>query len=116
MTQQELIPQEIRNSAIINNFKFIELPVQLKVRLGKGNTFPVFWTGGITLSQLINSNALQFDPYTATYYKNNSLFNKTQIGLNTGLLSSTFPKSKGRNFIWSIFLLFSFSTGQQRIV
>ena len=77
-----------------NNFKFIELPVQLKVRLGSRNSFPVFWTGGITLSQLINSNALQFDPYTATYYKNNSLFNKTQIGLNTGFSAVLFQNQK----------------------
>lgn len=68
-----------------NNFKFIELPLQLNVQLGKSKTFPLFWSGGITLSQLIKSNALQFDPYIGSYYKDNSLFNKTQFGINTGL-------------------------------
>ena len=77
-----------------NNFKFIELPLQLKVQLGKSNTFPLFWSGGITLSQLIKSNALQFDPYSGSYYKDNSLFNKTQFGFSTGLSTALLQNKK----------------------
>lgn len=78
----------------INNFKFIELPLQLKVQLGKGKTFPVFWSGGITLSQLVSSNALQFNPGAGIYFIDNSLFNKTQIGLNTGVSTALFQNQK----------------------
>lgn len=67
-----------------NNFTFIELPVQLKFQLNKGKSFPIFWEAGITLSQMISSNALQFNQYSGSYYKDNSVFNKTQVGLNTG--------------------------------
>lgn len=89
-----------------NNFKFIELPLQLKVQLGKSKTLPVFWSGGITLSQLVNSNALQFDPGTGIYYEENSLFNKTQIGLRTGLSIPVFTTQKstillGPNFYYA---------------
>ncbi len=77
-----------------NNFKFIELPVQIRIRLGKSKTFPVFWSGGLTISQLINSNALQFNQYAGTYYKDNSLFNKTQIGINTGFTTALFQGQK----------------------
>ncbi|MDQ6843912.1 MAG: PorT family protein [Bacteroidota bacterium] len=77
-----------------NNFKFIELPLQLKVQIGKNKNFSVFWSGGITLSQLVNSNALQFDPYRGIYYKDNSIFNKTQIGLHTGLSTALFQNQK----------------------
>ncbi|MEP7253035.1 MAG: hypothetical protein ABI683_11670 [Ginsengibacter sp.] len=67
-----------------NNFKFIELPVQFNFQLTKGKSFPLFWQVGITLSQMISSNALQFNQYAGTYYKDNSVFNKTQVSLNTG--------------------------------
>jgi hypothetical protein len=42
---------------------------------------------------LISTNALQFNP-AGYYYKNNSLFNKTQLGLNTGLFVTLFSKQK----------------------
>ncbi len=77
-----------------NNFRFVELPMQLRVQLGINKVLPLFWSGGITLSQLVSSNALQFDPNTGTYYKNNSILNKTQLGFSTGLSTSLFQNSK----------------------
>ncbi len=77
-----------------NNFKFIELPVRLKVQLNKSKDLPVFWSGGITLSRFVNSNALQFNSGSGIYYKDNSLFNKTQIGLSTGLSAALFQNQK----------------------
>lgn len=77
-----------------NNFKFMELPFSIKVQLGDNKNFPVFWSGGILLSQLLKSNALQFDAGSGIYYKDNSLFNKTQIGLSTGLSAALFKKQK----------------------
>ena len=77
-----------------NNFMFIELPLRLKVQLGKSKAFPLFWSGGLTLSQLISTSALQFDPYTGRYYKDNSFFNKTQLGLSTGLSTALFQNQK----------------------
>jgi hypothetical protein len=46
---------------------------------------PLFWNAGISVSELVSSNALQFNNTTGLYYKDNSLFNKTQIGVSTGL-------------------------------
>ena len=77
-----------------NNFKFIELPLQIKVQLGNGKRLPVYWIGGLTLSQLLSSNALQFDPGTGIYYKDNSLLNKTQIGLTTGFSTALLENQK----------------------
>ena len=76
-----------------NNFTFIELPVQLNLQLTKGKSLPIFWTAGITLSQMISSNALQFNQYTGTYYKDNTFFNKTQINLNTGFSVAVYQGS-----------------------
>ncbi len=87
----------------INHFNFIELPVSLKIQIGKGKSLPLFWQSGFTVSQLINSNALQFDPSTGYYYNDNSVFNKTQIGFNTAVLVSLFPKQKNSILIGPYF-------------
>ncbi len=77
-----------------NNFKFIELPLSIKVQFGDNEGFPVFWSGGITLSRLVKSNALQFDASSGIYYKDNSLLNKTHLGFSTGLSTTIFQNRK----------------------
>lgn len=74
------------NNSYRNNFNFIEIPLELKVQLGKGKKMPLYWHGGASLSSLFKSDALQYNPYAAgNYYKDNSLFNNMQLGLSTGL-------------------------------
>ena len=77
-----------------NNFHYLELPVLVKFQLNKGKTLPLYWQAGINISQLISSNALQFKSNPGTYYNDNSLFNKTQSGLNTGISATLFSKQK----------------------
>ena len=55
---------------------------------------PVYWNGGFSLAQLLATNALQFDGNTGIYYKDNSLFRKTQVGIQTGVSVRFFNKSK----------------------
>lgn len=64
------------------------------MQLGDNKNFPVFWSGGITLSQLVKSNALQFDASSGIYYKDNSLLNKTHLGFSTGLSTTLFQNRK----------------------
>ena len=66
-----------------NYYRFVELPVSLKVQLAS-KKMPLLWDGGVSLSQLVSSNALQFNTVYAGYEKNNSLFNKSQLGFNSG--------------------------------
>lgn len=73
-----------------NYYHFLELPISLKVRLT--SKVPVFLEGGVSISQLIASNALQLN--NGVYEKNNSLFNKTQIGFNGGVSVSLFSMRK----------------------
>lgn len=77
-----------------NNFHYLEIPVLLNLQLGKSKTLPVFWDAGINISQLISSNALQFTSNPGLYYNDNSLFNKTQIGLQTGFSAILFSNTK----------------------
>ena len=77
-----------------NHYNFIELPVTLKIQIGRGKNIPLFWQGGFVVSELISSNALQFNQISGLYYTNNSIFNKTQIGLNTSISAPCFQNKK----------------------
>lgn len=84
-----------------NSFKFIELPLKVRVELGHNGSFPIYWSGGITLSQLIKSNALQFDsntssidPFAKAYFTDNSFFNKTLLSLNSSFSTTVFANKR----------------------
>src|SRR6185312_13909697 len=77
-----------------NNFHYLELPVSVKFQLNNSKSLPLYWHVGINISQLISSNALQFQSTPGVYYNDNSLFNKTQFGLSTGVSATLFAKQK----------------------
>ena len=69
-----------------NQYHFIELPVSVNFQLNKNNKLPVYWEVGLSLSYLISTNALFFDPNGNLYYQNKDLFNKTQLSGTTSIL------------------------------
>ncbi len=71
-----------------NNFHFIELPLALRFKLSKQNRLPFYLNTGVSISQLIGSDALQFESQSGNYYSDNSVFNKTQVSISAGLLFS----------------------------
>lgn len=77
-----------------NNFHYLEFPISVKFQLNDNKTLPLYWQAGINISQLISSNALQFQGSPGLYYNDNSLFHKTQLGLNTGISATLFSKQK----------------------
>jgi hypothetical protein len=87
---------------------FVELPVSLKIQFVKSKNLPLFWQGGIVLSQIISTNALQFDPYSGKYYLDNSAFNKTQVGLNSSISVGLFSK-KGNPLLIGPYLYYGAS-------
>jgi hypothetical protein len=74
------------NSTYINQYHFVELPVHLQWQLNRSQRLPVSLEAGIALSELVASNGLHFDEGTGTYFKDNALFNKTQIIASASLL------------------------------
>lgn len=91
----------------INNFQFLEVPVSLKFKLNKSPKLPLEWNAGINISELINSNALQFDYGSSVYYHHNDLFKKFQFGLHTGFSATLFTSGKrpftfGPSFYYSL--------------
>jgi hypothetical protein len=77
-----------------NHFHFLELPVSFKFQLNNPKSLPLYWEAGISISQLISSNALQFQSSPGLYFNDNSMFNKTQLGLSTGISATLFAKQK----------------------
>ena len=77
-----------------NSYHFVELPILFKWQLNKNKTKPFLWSTGITVGQLIASNAVMYDTaFNGVYYKNKSQLNKTQFSLSTGF-SWTIANSK----------------------
>ncbi len=87
----------------VNHFNFIEVPLLLKFQVGHGKHLPLSWQVGISISELISSNALQLNSSTGYYYKENSLFNKTQTGFNTAFFLTLFSKQKNSVLIGPYF-------------
>ncbi|HXR83232.1 MAG TPA: hypothetical protein VN722_02900 [Hanamia sp.] len=77
-----------------NNFHFIEVPLSIKFQLNNNSDLPIFWNAGINISQLISTNALQFNSSAGLYYQDNLFFNKTQFGLSTGFSATLFAKGQ----------------------
>jgi hypothetical protein len=79
-------------NSYINQYHFLELPVIMNFQLNNNKKLPLTWQAGLSFSYLINTNALQFDPSSGAYYKDNSFFNKTQINLLTGFVIGFYSK------------------------
>ena len=77
--------------------------MSLKFQLGNEKHLPLSWQAGISISELISSNALQLNSSTGYYYKDNSLLNKTQVGFNTAFLLTLFSKQKNSILIGPYF-------------
>ena len=75
-----------------NFYHYIELPVGIKFQIVNSKKIKLNWNIGSSIAQLIGSNALQFNNITGLYFHDNSLFNKTQFGFNTGLDIALFSK------------------------
>jgi hypothetical protein len=76
-----------------NYYHFIELPVLFQFKISS-KKIPMFFSAGVSISNLISSNAVQFNNATRYYYHDNSLFTKTQFGFSTGLSAEFFSKQK----------------------
>ena len=78
----------------VNRFHFLELPLNVHIQLNRSRRFPLAWSGGLSLSYLLSTNALHFDSNTGLYYKDNSLFNKWLGSLSTGFSVGLFNSSR----------------------
>ncbi|MFC0771716.1 outer membrane beta-barrel protein [Terrimonas alba] len=83
-----------------NHYHFIQLPVQYHLQLNKGKKLPLLWNVGASLGYLVNTNALVYDTTAGgIYYRDNAIFNKWQVNLNTGF---SFVFGKSQKIQWSV--------------
>ena len=83
-----------------NSYHFIELPLRFQWQLNKSKTNPFVWSTGLTVGQLLASNAVMYDTsFNGIYYKNNRLLNKTQFNLSTGF---SWTIANGKRTQWSL--------------
>ena len=92
-----------------NNYHFIELPFTFQLQVISIKKRPVFLDAGISISQLIHTNALQFDPAQRRYFVDNNLFHKTIVGLSAGL-SINIANSKSAPILLGPQIYFSATT------
>ncbi len=84
---------DTRSNDYTNRFHFITLPVSYQYQIIK--KLPLQIGAGISISQLLSSNALHYNSSGNLYYKDNSRLNKTQVAFFTG---ATYKLWKQRNF------------------
>ena len=77
-----------------NYYHFIEIPLAIQLQVANIKKHPMYFEGGIILSQLVSTNALQYNAGQNKYYIDNSLFNKTIIGLSAGLFINLVSNNK----------------------
>lgn len=75
-----------------NQYHFISLPVAIEWRLMQKK--PVLLQAGLSLQQLVNTESLLYNQRSNLYYDNESVYRKTQLFSNIGLLYNLKGKSK----------------------
>jgi hypothetical protein len=72
-------------NAYRNQYHFVYLSADISWRIINGKKFKLDWKSGIQYSRLIGSTMLHYDYNLPGYYKDNSLLEKNQVFLSTGL-------------------------------
>lgn len=68
-----------------NSYSFIQIPVVYEHQLNRSKKIKVNWNAGLSLSQMVSTNAIVFDYNNQAFYSNNKLFRKTQVDMLAGL-------------------------------
>ena len=79
-----------------NQYHFIEVPISVQYRIMQKGKIILFTDAGVSVGQMIATNALHFDNSTGTYYQKMSLFNKTQVSATLGVNAGFY---RGRSLI-----------------
>ncbi|HEX6180746.1 MAG TPA: hypothetical protein VFZ47_05830 [Chitinophagaceae bacterium] len=82
-----------------NKYHYISLPVSIQWRLNKNPKYGIVWENGVSIAQLLSSNALHFDGISGSYYKDNSLLQKTQLLIGSSLLFEVKMKNNNQFYV-----------------
>jgi hypothetical protein len=82
------------SNSYINKYHFIEIPIDFSTQLSNFKKHNLYVTAGGTLSQLLHTNALQYNNIAGQYFIDNDYFNKTIIGLSAGISINLLKNNK----------------------
>lgn len=85
ISQDRIFYRQGFSQKYINKFHFISITAGIKANLFVKNNFSGNLTTGISIMQLITTNALGYDTSARVYYQNKNIFNKTLLAVNAGL-------------------------------
>ena len=77
-----------------SNYHFLELPVEGSYTLNSRSRMPVSVIAGGTLSYLMKTDGLHYDKLNGIYYEDISLYNRTQVSLQTGVSVKLLERGK----------------------
>jgi hypothetical protein len=87
------------NNRYTSIYHFISIPVSFSTQIATIKKREINLTAGVNISRLIHTNALQFDNVQNSYYRNNSIFNKTQVGFSAAFVINLAGKNKAPFYI-----------------
>ena len=76
------------DQAFINRYYYLEVPASVEWRINRSRVLPLFWRGGLVLSELMGSNALYYNNQSGVYLKDNGVINHTQLSFSSGLMAA----------------------------
>jgi hypothetical protein len=90
-----------------NKYHFIQIPIEFSSQLSHFKKHNLYFNAGVSLSQLLHTNALQFNNTASQYFISNDYFNKTIVGLSAGfsiniLKDNEAPLLLGPSFSYSL--------------
>ena len=80
-------------------YHFITLPISFSTQVAAIKGRQINFTGGVNFSRLLHTNALLFDYAQGNYYRDNTVFNKTLVGLSAGASINLAGKNKAPFYI-----------------
>jgi Outer membrane protein beta-barrel domain len=78
--------QQGTSNVYANNYHFLELPLVADYLISKTNKLPLLAEAGLSLGELIGSNALQYDYTEMVYFEQPHALAQTQLSASTALL------------------------------
>lgn len=76
------------DQAFINRYYYLEVPASVEWRINRSRVLPLFWRGGVVLSELMGSNALYYNDQSGVYLKDNGVIHHTQLSFSSGLMAA----------------------------
>jgi hypothetical protein len=78
------------------NYNWLDLPLSLDWLMTRYGKLPLHLVPSISASYLLNSSALQFDPNSGIYYRDNSLLERINLSGSLALMTNILS----RDIIW----------------